>query len=466
MPWNGSGTATRIYNWTNDANASIPITASRMDGDSNDFVSMINNCRAKDGQNAATANLPMGGFIHTGVGNATARNQYPAVGQIQDGSVIWCGTAGGTANAITLTPSPAITAYAAGQRFAAIIALTNTSTTTVAVSGLPAKNAYKRTHGGAVACDGGELIANNIGWFEYDGTQFQILPDCNVSPFIGTAAPASPYAWQIWGDTTTVTFKRRNAGNTAFKYMLPGATTMLVTRSLNTIFAASDFGTTILFSSSFTQTFTAAATLTDGWWINLRNSGTGVITLDPNASETIDGSTTLSMSPGESFAVWCDGANFYTIGRGVGTVVQAVNTETGAVATGSTSIPSDDTIPQNTEGDQYLSQAITPTSASNKLLVEALLTLSTASAGYAIAALFQDLTANALAAATSQTTTANGLVQVFLRHEMTSGTVSSTTFKIRAGCSAGGTVTLNGVSAARKLGGVLLSWIRVTEFRQ
>lgn len=175
MPWNGSGTATRIYNWVNDKNANIDITASRMDGDSNDFVSMINNTLCKDGQNSATANLPMAGFIHTGVGTANARNQYAQVGEFQDQTYIWCGMAGGTANAQTLTPNPAITSYIAGQRFVFVPVATNTGATTLAISGLATKNIYKVSSTGPIALTGGELVANNIIIVVYDGTQFQIV---------------------------------------------------------------------------------------------------------------------------------------------------------------------------------------------------------------------------------------------------------------------------------------------------
>ncbi len=51
-------------------------------------------------------------------------------------------------------------------------------------------------------------------------------------------------------------------------------------------------------------------------------------------------------------------------------LVQVVNTETGAVATGTTVMPADNTIPQNTEGDEYMTLAITPTNTNNKLLIE------------------------------------------------------------------------------------------------
>ena len=50
-------------------------------------------------------------------------------------------------------------------------------------------------------------------------------------------------------------------------------------------------------------------------------------------------------------------------------LVQAAHTQSGAVQTGTTTIPYDDTIPQNTEGTEFFTQAITPTSATNKLLI-------------------------------------------------------------------------------------------------
>ena len=40
-------------------------------------------------------------------------------------------------------------------------------------------------------------------------------------------------------------------------------------------------------SGTFTLAATAAATLGNGWWCYVRDTGTGVITLDPNASEAL-----------------------------------------------------------------------------------------------------------------------------------------------------------------------------------
>lgn len=149
---------------------------------------------------------------------------------------------------------------------------------------------------------------------------------------------------------------------------------------------------------------------------------------------------------------------------GLGRAVQTVNSQTGAVATGTTLIPYDDTIPQNTEGDQYLSLAITPTNAASKLKIDVVLSVSTsAAARNIIAALFQDTTANALAAMTWTEASATFQHLIAFTHYMTAGTTSATTFKVRAGLDNAGTLTVNGSNSARKLGGVLASSITITE---
>ena len=146
-------------------------------------------------------------------------------------------------------------------------------------------------------------------------------------------------------------------------------------------------------------------------------------------------------------------------------IVQVVNTQTGAVATGTTAIVQDDTIPQQTEGSEFMTLAITPTDASNKLLIQVTVILATATANAAlVTALFQDSTANAIAAAHHvQDAVANWTKVITFSHYMTAGTTSATTFKVRSGDHAGGTVTINGVAGGRKLGGVQASSITITE---
>jgi len=150
-------------------------------------------------------------------------------------------------------------------------------------------------------------------------------------------------------------------------------------------------------------------------------------------------------------------------GVGAGKIVQVVNVIDSAVATGTTQLPENDTIPQNTEGDEFMTLAITPTSASNKLyILFSAGTFRTTPLGTFSAALFQDSTANALAG--TMTTFANGWGQrIELTHYMTSGTTSSTTFKIRAGNTNAATTTFNGASGSRYFGGVMSSTLTIME---
>lgn len=168
--------------------ASLKVTAASLDAMVDGIATGLSNCLCKDGQQTATADQPMGGFKHTNVDDAAARNQYAAAGQVQDGSFTWCGTAGGTANALTLTPSPAITAVAAGQRFVGIAASANSGPATVAVSGLGLENIKKSDSTGAAA----HLAANDIRAGQlidlvYDGTQYILV---NAGSFAVLRTPA------------------------------------------------------------------------------------------------------------------------------------------------------------------------------------------------------------------------------------------------------------------------------------
>jgi len=154
MPFNGSGVFTRVYNWVNDAAAAINITASRVDTEDDGFATGLSNCICKDGQTTITANLPMSTFRHTGVGNAVARTDYAAAGQVQDGGLVWV-AAGGTANAITATYSPAITTLVDGMKLRFRASAANSTTTpTFSPNGLTARTITKK--------GGSALAANDI----------------------------------------------------------------------------------------------------------------------------------------------------------------------------------------------------------------------------------------------------------------------------------------------------------------
>jgi hypothetical protein len=150
------------------------------------------------------------------------------------------------------------------------------------------------------------------------------------------------------------------------------------------------------------------------------------------------------------------------LGAGSSKVVQVVQTQTGAMSTTTTTIPFDDTIPQNTEGAEFMTLAITPTNTNNLLYIEVNTFATTTNAVFTVSALFQDTTASALAAVASFQPTSTAGQTVHLSHKMTAGTTSATTFKVRLGPHAASTLTFNGQSGARMFGGVAASSITIT----
>ena len=158
-------------------------------------------------------------------------------------------------------------------------------------------------------------------------------------------------------------------------------------------------------------------------------------------------------------------ATFASTVMAPGAQIQLVSVETGAVATGTTTIPFDDTVPQQTEGDQYMSLAITPKSATSKLVIDVVIVLANQIAGVSntIVALFQDATANALASVLQTHSTQSAIQTIKFTHTMTSGTTSPTTFKVRAGTNGAGTTTFNGSGGARLFGGTMASSIVIRE---
>lgn len=144
--------------------------------------------------------------------------------------------------------------------------------------------------------------------------------------------------------------------------------------------------------------------------------------------------------------------------------VQTQRNTTGAVATGTTAVPEDDTIPQITEGDQYMTQAITPTNAVNILRVyhQGQYSHSTTN-GKMVVFLCQDAIANALAVMAENIAGADHTFDMQLTYEKSAGSTSSITMRIRAGMGAGATTTFNGSSATRIYGGVAASTLQIEE---
>jgi hypothetical protein len=128
-------------------------------------------------------------------------------------------------------------------------------------------------------------------------------------------------------------------------------------------------------------------------------------------------------------------------------------------------MPNDNTIPQNTEGTEVLTLAITPkfSTSTLEIIFSAPCIQSGIGSGGPTVALFQDSTANAIAGQALNAASTRSHTGV-LRHVMTSGTTSSTTFKIRVGANAN-TCYINADSSGNRLdGGVANTYLTISEY--
>ena len=82
-----------------------------------------------------------------------------------------------------------------------------------------------------------------------------------------------------------------------------------------------------------TLTLTLASTLADNWFMFVRNSGTGALTVAGSGGNTINGSATIILQPTDSAIIVCSGTTFYTVGLGKSTQF-AFTQLTKAVTTG------------------------------------------------------------------------------------------------------------------------------------
>jgi len=154
-----------------------------------DIATALTNSLTKNGETTATANQPMGTYRHTSVGNGVARTDYASMGQLQDGTANWV-DGGGTADAITATYAPVITALVDGQIcFVRATAANATTTPTFSPNSLTArtivKNGGTALVAGDIAADGHELILRYL----LASTRWELLnPVTSVSALTAASA--------------------------------------------------------------------------------------------------------------------------------------------------------------------------------------------------------------------------------------------------------------------------------------
>jgi hypothetical protein len=89
----------------------------------------------------------------------------------------------------------------------------------------------------------------------------------------------------------------------------------IVSKSSAYTIAASDRGSVVSVTGTTTITLLAAATAGDGFPLLIVNTGSAVVTVDGNSSETINGSTSLVLWPDDYLLLTCDGSSWAAAGR-------------------------------------------------------------------------------------------------------------------------------------------------------
>jgi hypothetical protein len=168
---NGDNTGSQT--WTQDKADGDKIVASRHDAHDQDIADALTASLAKDGQTVPTANLPMGGFKHTGVADASARTDYAKVSQVQNNSYNSVDS-GGSSNAYTLDLLPDLTAYTQYQRFVFGPNFTNNGDATLNINGLGPKAIQKFNGTAYIELAAGDIINGSMCDVIYTGGVFHL----------------------------------------------------------------------------------------------------------------------------------------------------------------------------------------------------------------------------------------------------------------------------------------------------
>jgi hypothetical protein len=174
---------------------------------------------------------------------------------------------------------------------------------------------------------GKQLIINNVGVNNFT------VKDADGNIIL---SPAVSTCWVVVvRDNTTAaglwrTFQFGAGTSAATAAALAGSGLKAISSTLNQNMSVFAFNTTygastsdrakvLMWDAGGTGTLTLAAPGTVGsdWFIHVRNSGGGALTIDPDGAVLIDGNATLALNPGNSCILFCDGSNYYTIGLGI-----------------------------------------------------------------------------------------------------------------------------------------------------
>lgn len=248
-----------------------------------------------------------------------------------------------------------------------------------------------------------------------------------------------------------------------------GSFTTLAASSTLAVTGAATFATTAAITGNFTVNNKFSVTAASG---NTTVAGTLAVTnaitatggVVGNVTGNVTGDVTGNVSGSSGSCTGNSATATFSTSAG-GSIYQVVQTTSSVASTGTTALPIDNTIPQNTEGDQFLSVSITPISATSKLIIDVSVQACQSGGSLGIA-LFKDAAADAIAASLYFSISTTSPSNFRLSHEMTSGGTSAITFNVRMGSSGPSTTYFNRSDGGGQFfGGAMVSYIRVYEVR-
>ncbi len=218
------------------------------------------------------------------------------------GAIMVTGVDGGTVNAYTLTPANAIVLN--GLRMGAVFSpvITNTGPATMNISGLGVI-AIKQIDG--VDVTAGDLVAGRLYGLIYSGAEYRLLaPTKNYIDQLAFSAALPAQA----GAATKALRTNGSVASWDNERLYRSA------RSSNTIIGDADGGRLIDYTAgNFTQTWSLATVLGEGFYVRLRNSSqTDEIELEAPATVSQTSSSSNSIAAGTTWTI----ATGLTIGAG------------------------------------------------------------------------------------------------------------------------------------------------------
>ncbi|WP_298374415.1 SPRY domain-containing protein [Azospirillum sp.] len=186
----------------------------------------------------------------------------------------WGGTSSGSANAQTLTPSPALLGLTGNPSFEFVAGVTNTGAMSLNVSGTGAVSLRKAD---GAALTGGEVVAGTKYVATHDGTYWRLATSASVGPFSDLVSVTGPVS------VTT-------AAHLGRMLVCTGAAPYTLTLPPPASFGKGAFG--------------------------VHNRTASIITLFPS-SGAINGVSTVTVGAGQSSTVTSDGSSYDAAGQGV-----------------------------------------------------------------------------------------------------------------------------------------------------